>query len=404
MLKQYRLKDYNFRLVLWLVALSAIGVLLVGSADASLQSRQLGGVILGLSLMVILSLFDFSWILNFAWIIYVLNIVMLLAVIVAGSSSNGATRWFSIGGLRFQPVELSKIFLIIFFAFYFMKHENDLNKIRTVIKAVALIGFPLFLIAREPDLKNTITVALVFAIIYFVAGLSWKYVIAILAIVVPLILIFMTIVVQPDQHLIHDYQRKRIMAFLHPDSEEYTDDTTQQNNSVIAIGSGELTGKGLNNSDVSSANKGGFISQIETDFIFAVAGEELGFLGSCGIVLLLLLIVIECLLVGLKAKDLSGRIICCGMAALVAIQSFINIGVATRILPNTGTPLPFVSYGLTSMVSLFIGMGLVLNVGLQSKISISLNSRSGRTRSDESRRMAERRRASYRTVKGERRV
>jgi rod shape determining protein RodA len=380
MLRQYRLKDYNFRLVLWLVALSAIGVLLVGSADASLQSRQLGGVILGLILMVVLSLFDFSWILNFAWIIYGINIVLLLAVLIGGRSSNGATRWFAIGGLRFQPVELSKILLIIFFAFYFMKHENDLNKFRTVIKALCLIGFPLFLIAREPDLKNTITVALVFAIIYFVAGLSWKYVVAVLAIVVPLVLIFMAIVVQPDQHLIHNYQRKRIMAFLHPDSEEYTDDTTQQNNSVIAIGSGELTGKGLNNSDVSSANKGGFISEIETDFIFAVAGEELGFLGSCGIVLLLLLIVIECLLVGLKAKDLSGRIICCGMAALVAIQSFINIGVATRILPNTGTPLPFVSYGLTSMVSLFIGMGLVLNVGLQSKISLSLNERNGRGR------------------------
>lgn len=370
MLKQYRLKDYNFRLVLWLFALSAIGVLLVGSAEASLQPRQFGGVIFGLFIMVLVSLFDFSWILNFAWIIYAANALILLAVIRLGNSANGATRWISIGSFRFQPVELSKILLILFFAYYFMKHENDLNQPKTLIKALALLAFPLSLIFLEPDLKNTITVAAIFAVIYFVSGLSWKYIVGVLIVVIPLAVIFMAIVAQPDLHLIRDYQRKRIMAFLHPDSEEYTDDTTQQNNSVIAIGSGELSGKGLNNSDVSSANKGNFISEIQTDFIFAVAGEELGFLGSAGIVILLLLIVLECLLVGLRAKDLSGRIICCGIAALVAFQSFINIGVATRMLPNTGTPLPFVSYGLTSMVSLFIGMGLVLNVGLQTKISL----------------------------------
>lgn len=192
-----------------------------------------------------------------------------------------------------------------------------------------------------------------------------------LIVVVPVGIIFMSIVVQPDQTLIKDYQRKRIMAFLNPDNEEYTDDTTQQNNSVIAIGSGMLSGKGLNNSDVSSANKGNFIAEIYADFIFAVAGEELGFMGSVGIVILLLLIVLECLLTSMRAKNLAGRVFCCGMASLIAFQSFVNIGVATRMLPNTGTPLPFVSYGLTSLLTLFAGMGIVLNVGLQSKIHIS---------------------------------
>ena len=132
-----------------------------------------------------------------------------------------------------------------------------------------------------------------------------------------------------------------------------------------------LTGKGLNNSDVSSANKGNFIPEVQTDFIFAVAGEELGFLGSAGIIILLLLIVLECLITSRKAKDLSGKLLCCGIASIVAIQSFINIGVATRMLPNTGTPLPFVSYGLTSLVSLYIGMGMVLNVGLQTRIQVA---------------------------------
>ncbi|HUM82528.1 MAG TPA: FtsW/RodA/SpoVE family cell cycle protein [Lachnospiraceae bacterium] len=370
MLKQYKLRDYNFRLVLWLIALSTLGVLLVGSAEASLENKQLAGVILGVFIMLILSLIDFSWILNFYWIIYGVNILLLLLVIVAGSSAGGATRWFAIGGFRFQPVELSKILLILFFSKYFMVHENDLNKPKIILRSLALIGLPLILIFRQPDLKNTITIFILFSLLYYAAGLSYKFIFSVLAIVIVLGAVFMTIVIQPNQSLIKDYQRKRIMAFLNPDSPEYTDDTTQQNNSVTAIGSGELTGKGLNNSSVSSANKGNFISQIQTDFIFAVAGEELGFLGSAGIVILLLLIVLECLLMSRRAKDLSGRIVCCGMAAVVSIQSFINIGVATRMLPNTGTPLPFVSYGLTSLVSLFIGMGIVLNVGLQNRIHV----------------------------------
>ncbi len=380
MLKQYRIKDYNFRLILWLVTLSVIGVLLVGSAESDLQTRQIFGVVFGLAVMVIISFFDFSWVLNFAWIIYVANIGLLIAVIALGNSSHGATRWIQIGGLQFQPVELSKIILIMFFAFYFMKHENDLNEPRTVVKIVLLIGLPLTLIVSEPDLKNTITMTAVFAIMYFVAGLSWKYIAGALIIVPILAGIFLAIVMQPNQKLIKAYQRQRIMAFFNSDSEEYSDDSIQQDNSVIAIGSGMLTGKGLNNSAVDSANKGNFIAEIQTDFIFAVAGEELGFLGSAGIIILILLIVIECLMVGLRAKDLSGRIICCGMAALVSIQSFVNIGVATKLLPNTGTPLPFVSYGLTSMVSLFIGMGFVLNVGLQSKIQIAAEKRTRRAR------------------------
>ena len=184
-------------------------------------------------------------------------------------------------------------------------------------------------------------------------------------IAVPLAVIFLFIVVQPDQKLLKPYQRSRIMAFLNSEDDEYSDEVIQQKNSVTAIGSGQLTGKGLNNNEVTSANKGNFVSENQTDFIFSVAGEELGFIGCTAILLLLLLIIFECIKTGIRAKDLSGRLICCGVAAIVEVQSFINIAVVTKIFPNTGTPLPFVSYGLTSMVSLYIGMGLVLNVGLQ---------------------------------------
>ena len=365
MIRQYKLQDYNFRLIIVLMALTSMGVLLVGSADPSLQKKQFLGMVLGLIVMVIVSLIDFSWILNFSWIMYGGNILLLLLVKVMGTDANGAQRWLSIGGFQFQPTELAKIILILFFAKFFMDHEEDLNTLRTLVKAVVLIAIPLSLILSQPDLKNTITVAILFCIMIYVAGLSYKIIGSILLIAVPMAIVFLFIVVQPDQKLIKDYQRDRIMAFLNSEDDAYSDDVLQQENSVTAIGSGQLTGKGLNNNEVASANKGNFVSENQTDFIFSVAGEELGFIGCTAILLMLFLVILECIRVSLRAKDASGKLICCGVASLVGIQTFINIAVVTKILPNTGTPLPFVSYGLTSIVSLYIGMGLGLNVGLQ---------------------------------------
>lgn len=365
MIRQYKLRDYNFRLVIVLIALTSMGVLLVGSADPSLQKKQFLGMILGFIVMVIVSLIDFSWILNFSWIMYVGNILLLLLVKLMGTDANGAQRWLSIGGFQFQPTELAKIILILSFAKFFMDHEEDLNTLHTLVKAVVLIAIPLSLILSQPDLKNTITVAILFCIMIYIAGLSYKIIGSILLIAVPMAIVFLFIVVQPDQKLIKDYQRDRIMAFLNSEDDAYSDDVLQQENSVTAIGSGQLTGKGLNNNEVASANKGNFVSENQTDFIFSVAGEELGFIGCTAILLMLFLVILECIRVSLRAKDASGKLICCGMASLVGIQTFINIAVVTKILPNTGTPLPFVSYGLTSVVSLYIGMGLVLNVGLQ---------------------------------------
>ena len=365
MIRLYKLRDYDFRLVIALVVLSTIGVLLVGSADASLQNRQLMGLILGLAAMVVVSLMDFSWILNFSWVIYFLNILLLLAVRLFGNDANGATRWISIGGFTFQPTELAKIVIILFFARFFMEHEEDLNTLRTIVKSIILLAVPLALIYIQPDLKNTLTIVILFCMIIYMAGLSYKIIGGGLLVVIPLVIVFLFIIMQPNQSLIPDYQRNRIMSFLNSEEDEYSDSVLQQENSVMAIGSGQLTGKGLNNNEVSSANNGNFVSENQTDFIFSVAGEELAYIGCAAIILLLLFIIFECFRKSLRAKDLSGKLICCGMGALIGIQSFINIGVVTNILPNTGTPLPFVSYGLTSMVSLYIGMGLVLNVGLQ---------------------------------------
>ena len=292
---------------------------------------------------------------------------MLLGVRLFGSNAGGATRWLQIGGFRFQPTELSKIIIILFFAKFFMDHEEDLNTLKVLAEAAVLLAIPLVLVYAQPDMKNTIMVTLVFCILLYMAGLRYRIIGGAILIAIPLIIIFLSIVVQPDQKLIQDYQRKRIMSFLYPENEEYSENIEQQNNSKTAIASGELVGKKLTGDDsTSSVNEGNFVAENQTDFIFAVAGEEYGFIGCTVVVCLLMAIALECIRMSLRAKDMAGRILCCGIGSIVALQSFLNICVATGLAPNTGTPLPFVSYGLTSLISLYIGMGIVLNVGLQS--------------------------------------
>lgn len=364
--KPYHLKNYKFNLILSVVALSILGILVIGSAQASSQPKQIIGLVIGLLVMTVVSLIDYEWILNFYWLIYGFAIIILGAVLVIGTEVNGARRWIDLGFTTFQPSELAKILLILFFAKFIMEHEEDINDKLTLLKYAALSAIPLGLIISEPNLSTTICTAMVLCLLIYIGGLSYKFIGTVLVILIPLAIIFLSIVVQPDQKLLKDYQQDRILAFLEP--EKYASDGAyQQKNSVMAIGSGQLTGKGLNNNTTTSVKNGNFILEPETDFIFAIVGEELGFIGSCIVIALLLLIVIQCILIGARSQNLSGRIICCGVGGLIGIQSFINIGVATQLLPNTGVPLPFVSYGLTSLVSLYIGIGLVLNVGLQPK-------------------------------------
>lgn len=364
--KPYRLKDYKFPLVILVLAISCLGVLVIGSANEAYQGRQITGLVLAIILMVVVSLIDYVWIANFYWIMYLLSVGMLALVLVIGETVNGAKRWIDVGFTNFQPSELAKILLIIFFARFIMKHEEDLSSRRTILKAVVLILIPLALIYEEPNLSTTICTAVLFCVLMYVGGLSYKFIGTVLLITVPVAVILLSLVVQPDQNILDDYQQKRILAWLNP--EEYaSDEAYQQNNSVMAIGSGQLTGKGLNNNTTTSVKNGNFILEPQTDFIFAIVGEELGFVGCCIVIALLLLIVIQCILIGIRAQDTTGRIICCGVGALIGIQSFINIAVATQIFPNTGIPLPFVSYGLTSLWSMYLGIGLVLNVGLQPK-------------------------------------
>ncbi|RHP11003.1 FtsW/RodA/SpoVE family cell cycle protein [Dorea sp. AF36-15AT] len=366
--KPYKLKNYRFGLVALVLVLSIIGILVVGSANESYQNKQIFGVVIGLVVMAIVSLIDYVWITNFYWILYGMSVFMLAIVLIPGIGVyvNGARRWINLGFTNFQPSELAKILLIIFFAKFIMKHEEDLSEKQTILKAVILIAIPLALIFKEPNLSTTICTATLFCFLMYVGGLSYRFIGTVLLITIPVAVIFLSIVVQPNQKLLDNYQQKRILAWLEP--EKYaSDEAYQQNNSVMAIGSGQLTGKGLNNNTTTSVKNGNFILEPQTDFIFAIVGEELGFVGCCLIIALLLLIVIDCILIGTHAQDTAGKVICCGVGSLIGIQTFINVAVATQIFPNTGIPLPFVSYGLTSLVSLYLGIGLVLNIGLQPK-------------------------------------
>ena len=361
---KYDIKNYKLGLVLLTVLLTGLGILVLGSAESSVQLTQLLGLLLGLFVMVVVSLFDYQWILKFNWLSYGGCIVLLLAVILFGDTSGGAQRWIDLGFIRFQPSELCKILLILFFAQFFYQFKDELNTVKTLGISVGLIALPLLLILKQPDLSTTVVVALVFCSMIFMAGLHRKIIWTILAVAIPLFVVLMIIVIQPGQKLLEDYQQNRILAWLYPD-EYSTEEAMQQQNSMMAIGSGRISGKGLNNDEVDSLKNGNFVPEPQTDFIFAVVGEELGFVGCSAIIILLFLIVMNILAIGRHAKDGAGELICVGVASLIGLQSTVNICVATGLLPNTGVTLPFVSYGLTSLVSLFIGIGLVLNVGLQ---------------------------------------
>lgn len=364
MFKNYRFRDYDFRLVIMLITITVIGILAVGSAEPSLKNKQIIGFVGGFILMVVISFFDYHKILKFWWVLYIINIILLLLVLILGYESGGAQRWLDLKVIRFQPSESAKIILILFFAQFIMKFKDKINDFRFILVSILLAAAPLFMILEQPDLSTTIVLLVVILSAAFVGEIALKYVFAFLGITIPSIVVLFILILQPEYEIIEKYQRIRILAWLHPEEYELQE-AFQQLNSIMAIGSGQLTGKGLNNNVVNSVKNGNFISEPQTDFIFTIIGEELGFIGACSVVILLIGITIECLIIAYKSKDLAGRIIAACMGTLIGTQSIINICVTTGLFPNTGLPLPFVSAGLTSLLSLYAGMGFVLNIRLQ---------------------------------------
>ena len=363
--KKFKIRDYDFKLILMVAALTVIGVFAVGSAESTLFKKQMYGAIAGLVIMLVLSVIDYHFVLKFYIVMYVLNIALLVLVLVLGESSHNAQRWLKIGGIKFQPSGLAKILLILFFAQFIMIQKEKFNSFPIIFICVILAGIPIALVFKQPDLSTTIMLGVIFATVMFAGKLKFRIILGILAVLIPAVAIFISIALRPESTIIENYQKERVYAMQDPDS--YPNLVYQQQNSVTAIASGMLDGKGYKNNEITSVKNGNFLSEDQTDFIFAIIGEEFGFKGSVLVIVLLFLISLECISIGRRAPDVGGAIVASSMGVLIGVQSFINIGVATFLIPNTGLPLPFVSYGLTSLISVFAGMGVVVNVRTQAK-------------------------------------
>ncbi len=368
MFTKFKLRDYDFKLFVSVLVIMIFGTVMINSADSSYTYKQRVGLAMGITAMLVVSVIDYHFICKFYVMIYAFNVLIMISVLIFGVNVGGAKRWIMVGGsggIQFQPSEFSKICMIIFLSalLAWFKDKGMLNSARCLTMVAVSVGVELLLIFAEPDLSTTICVTLILVSIIYVAGLSYKIIGIALLIFVPAAGSFLWYIQRPDQKLLKDYQVGRILQFIYPG--KYGEDMSQQNNSIMAIGSGMLSGKGLKSSTIATVKDANFISEQQTDFIFSVIGEELGFVGSVLVIAIILLIVLQCIRIARRAQDTQGMLIATGVACLIGFQSFINIAVATGVFPNTGIPLPFVSYGLSSLLSLSVGMGLLLNISLQ---------------------------------------
>ena len=361
--QQYHIKDYKFGLIISVVAISVIGIMMVGSAKPDFMTKQIMGVILGFGAMVVVSLIDYKWIMNFYWILYVINLILLIAVKIPGlgHSANGAQRWINLGFMQLQPSDLTKILLIIFFARFFSDRELKISSPKVIIQSVALLIPSLILIVTQPNLSTTICIAALFCALIFLAGLNYKFVGTVLAITIPAVAIFLAVAVQPNQPFLHDYQQDRILAWLEP--EKYADDESyQQLNSVMAIGSGQLSGKGYNNDATTSVKNGNFVSEPQTDFIFSIITEEFGIVGAFIVIGLFIVILQRGIKISLEARDQFSKYLAFGMTFQIIFQAMLNLMVVSGMIPVTGVTLPFLSYGGSSLLITMISIGILLNI------------------------------------------
>ncbi|MBP5153883.1 MAG: FtsW/RodA/SpoVE family cell cycle protein [Lachnospiraceae bacterium] len=372
---KYSLKKIPFGLILSVLALCILGYLVLGSAvandagAASTMRKQLLGMIAGGAIILVFGVIDYHFWLRLYPLLYLgmLGIQALLYTPL-GKTYKQATRWLEIPGLgEIQPSEFTKILLILFFAWFFERFAEKMNKIGYVLLALALFLVPAFLVFREPDLSSTVILTMLFVILFFAAGISWKWIGAAALGALPVAGFLLWDSTREDPLILKPYMLNRIMAFLRPEEYQGTGLIDQQQQAVLAISSGSILGKGLFNSSFDSVKNGNFLSEENCDFIFAVIGEELGFRGSAVILLLFLFLVLYCFRVGAQAPDKSGQLICIGTGALIGLEVFINIAVTSGMIPNTGIALPFFSAGLSSLITTMFGLAFVFNVALQRK-------------------------------------
>lgn len=334
----------------------------------SIFIKQIAGIIIGYAFIIAILLFDYRFICNLSFVLYLGMISMLAFILVFGENLNNVKRWIVIFGIQFQPSELTKIVLVLFLAFLCNYFKNKLNKFYVLIILGVVIAIPMLLIVLEPHLSSALALLFIFAIMVYASGMSYKVIGAALAIILPVIagIVIGVAVFHIDIPLIKDYHVNRVLSFLSDDESENLDEDYQQIQSIEAIGAGGLHGKMLS-TEADENRRYSNIYAKESDFVFAIVGEEFGFLGCVFIISLYAIIIIRCVMISAHATDYMGKQIGIGISAYMIFQIFVNIGVAVNLLPNTGLPLPFISYGLTSLVSSMIAVGLILNVGMRQK-------------------------------------
>lgn len=348
------------------VALVLAGVIMVFSASAVMANekfrtpyyfllRQGAWALLGLAGMSVVMHFDYHHyrkpILVFTGLF--VCAVLLLAVFFLDKSHN-THRWFKLGLLSFQPSEISKIFLVIFFAFFLEKRMGQVNDLRhTLMPCFAVLGVFFLLIVAEPDLGTSVSIVAVASILLFSAGIAYKYVVGILLLLIPPL--FCLIFFFP-------YRVRRVLAFLDPWSDPLGAGF-QIIQSLIAVGTGGLTGVGL----MEGKQKLFYLPEPHTDFIFAVISEELGLIGSIFLIILFGVFLWRGFRLSLRAPDPFGQFLGVGLTMMVVCQAFINLSVVLGLVPTKGIPLPFISSGGSSLLISLLGVGILLNVSQHSK-------------------------------------
>ena len=371
-----KLREYDFRKLDLSLLISAILLGVIGAyvlrviqgVQEGMYLKQLVGVFFGVCLAIFVALFDYHFVAKFFIPLYLFNLVLLVLVRFTrfGISVYGARRWLGIENVfSFQPSELTKVIMIIVMAKLFDLLKGRLKKISTIFIVGFIMGIPTALVLIQTDLSTAIVLFGSFVVMVFVSGYSLKILGILAAIAVPAVYGLYQCMLQPDNILIElnilkEYHQERILSLLHP--EEYPDLIYQQQNAIEAMSSGGLMGKiFMGDTGVRGT---AYVPVVESDFIFTGIGEEFGFIGAAVVILLLTFLVFRIMLAATRASDMMGRIIAAGAASIIMFQTFINIGVVSMILPNTGIPLPFVSSGLSSVVGCYSMLGLVINISI----------------------------------------
>jgi rod shape determining protein RodA len=364
----------DFLLVVATIAVALVGVIMVYTATRGILSaagedpktflkKQALFVVLGVIVMAGVALFDYRRLEPIANLLYGLIIVALLAVFVVGSSAQGAARWFSIGPLQLQPSEFAVLALIIAVASYCDRRSEDGLAWIDVFRLLIMAGIPIILVLAQPDLGTAIIMLIVLLVMLAVAGLPIRILIMLLMGTVLLA------VVAVESGILHHYQIARLTTFLHPNSTSKNPFVQESIYTSVqakdAIGSGGLFGSGIGQGTQTFL---GYVPEQQTDYIFTAVGEQLGFVGAVGVLTLLGVIAWRIQRAASRSRDTFGRLLCTGLFAFLVFSTFQNVGMTMGIMPITGIPLPFVSYGGTAVLVFFAAVGLALNVGVRKRL------------------------------------